>query len=54
MTKAQRISVLFTHASILGVSLIACSATAFAETAEDFYKGRAEMAMIVGSAPGGG
>jgi tripartite-type tricarboxylate transporter receptor subunit TctC len=54
MITMQRISILFTHANILGASLIACAAAAFAETAEDFYKGRTEMAMIVGSAPGGG
>ena len=54
MTSARRISVCLFHAKILGASLIAVSSTAFADTAEDFYKNRKEMAMVVGSAPGGG
>jgi tripartite-type tricarboxylate transporter receptor subunit TctC len=54
MIKMQRVAAFFFHASILGAPLLACSAPAIAETAEEFYKGRADMAMIVGSAPGGG
>lgn len=61
MINLRRMSVCLFQAKLLGASLIAVSTAAFADTAaaladtaEDFYKDRKEMAMVVGSAPGGG